>query len=80
MSLVCKVQIRIANLPKTVAVAVQEALAPDNVKFPPGQSVKMNTQKDALIITVEGGTIAQFIATVDELLEHAHVALEVTAQ
>lgn len=80
MSLECKVQIRIANLQGAKAKAVRDALAPDNTDFPKGQSISMKTEKDALVITVNGGTLPQFIATLDEVLEHAGVALEATRQ
>lgn len=78
MSLECKVQIRIAELSESTAIAVRDALAPDNIEFPQGQSIKMDVTADSLIVIVNGGTLTQFIATVDEVLEHASVALEAT--
>lgn len=80
MSLECRVQIRIHSLPRSKAAAVLDALGPDNVGFPEGQSVRMGSDSDSVEITVEGGTPGQFIATVDEILEHAQVALEATSQ
>ncbi len=80
MSLEFKVRIRIAELSGPMAVAVRDALAPDNIDFPSGQSIKMEVSGDSLIVAVSGGTAAQFIATVDEVLEHASVALEAARQ
>lgn len=73
-------QIRIADLPGSMAAALHDALAPDNVDFPQGQSMNMEVTGDTLTISVSGGTLAQFIATVDEVLEHASTALGAASQ
>ena len=80
MSPKCRVQIHIAKMPKTMAIAVKDALTPDNIKFPQSQSIDMQVRDDSLVITIEGGTMGQFISTVDEVLEHVHIAIEATGQ
>lgn len=79
MSPACRVRIRIAELSERRAAAALAALAPDNVSFPPGQSMEMSVEGRALVITVSGGTMAQLVATVDEAMAHAQAALEATA-
>lgn len=79
MSPSCRVRIRIAELSERRAAAALAALAPDNVSFPPGQSMEMSVEGGALVITVAGGTMAQLVATVDEAMAHAQAALEATS-
>ena len=80
MSLACRVRIRIAEVSERRASAALAALAPDNVSFPPGQSMEMSVEGGALVIVVGGGTMAQLVATVDEVMAHVQAALEATSE
>ena len=80
MSPRCVARIQIRELSSAKAAAIRDALAPDNVEFPAGQSISMSVSSGVLEITVDGGTIGQFVATVDEVLEHVQVALGATSQ
>lgn len=80
MSPACRVRIRIAELTARRAAAALAALAPDNVSFPPGQSMEMSVEEGALVIVVAGGTMAQLVATVDEAMAHVQAALEATSR
>ena len=62
------------NDPKT-AKSVAEAVAPENLKTPPGLKVRTNL-RDALVVTGIDldGTVATFIATIDDLLESTSIA------
>jgi len=79
MSPSCRVRVRIADISGRRAAAALAALAPDNVSFPPGQSMEMSVEGGALVISVAGGTVAQLVATVDEAMAHAQAALEATS-
>lgn len=73
-------RVRIAELTERRAAAALAALAPDNVSFPPGQSMEMSVEGGALVMVVAGGTMAQLVATVDEAMAHAQAALEATSR
>ena len=78
MSLNCKLQISINNISEKKAEAVQKALAPDNIKFPKDLSLKVEKIDNKLIFNFQNnGNMKKLISTVDEVLEHVHIALEV---
>jgi hypothetical protein len=80
MSLECKVQVFLNNISEKKAEAVQKALEPDNVDFPQDLSFKIESGKEALILTFEGkGNIRTLISTIDEVLEQTQVILRVTS-
>jgi tRNA threonylcarbamoyladenosine modification (KEOPS) complex Pcc1 subunit len=57
------------------AEAVAKAVSPDNVKVPPGLSVKTVRRKNKVCTQIECETRLQtFIATIDDLLAHVSVA------
>ena len=78
MSLTCKLQISINNISEKKAEAVQKALAPDNINFPKDLSLKVEKIDNKLIFNFQNnGNMKKLISTVDEVLEHVHIALEV---
>ena len=78
MSLNCKLQISINNISEKKAEAVQRALAPDNINFPKDLSLKVEKIDNKLIFNFQkNGNMKKLISTVDEVLEHVHIALEV---
>ena len=78
MSLICKVQISLNNLSKQRAQTVEKALEPDNVKFPKGLSLYVEKFDNKLVFHFQSkDSMKQLINTVDELLEHAQISLQV---
>ena len=78
MSLNCKVQITINNIPREKANTVKKALEPDNVDFPEGLSMNIQNIDNKLIFNFESKeNMKHIIGTIDEVLEHTKIALEV---
>ena len=78
MSVNCKLQILINNISEEKAPAVEKALEPDNVNFPTGLSLKVEKIDNKLVFNFQNnGNMKKLISTVDEVLEHVHVSLEV---
>ena len=78
MSLTCKVQISLDNISNDKADTVQKALEPDNVNFPEGLSLEIEKIDNKLIFNFESkNNMNKLIGTVDEVLEHVKVSLEV---
>ena len=78
MSVNCKVQISINNISEEKAKAVQKALEPDNINFPKDLSLKVEKIDNKLVFNFQNnGNMKKLISTVDEVLEHVHVSLEV---
>ena len=78
MSLNCKLQISINNISEEKAKAVEKALEPDNINFPKGLSLKVEKIDNKLVFNFQNnGNMKKLISTVDEILEHEHVSLEV---
>ena len=78
MSLNCKLQISINNISEEKAKAVKKALEPDNINFPKGLSLKVEKIDNKLVFNFQNnGNMKKLISTVDEVLEHVHVSLEV---
>ncbi len=78
MSQKCKVEIIINNISDKMAKAVEKSLSPDNVNFP--NDLIMNVEKidNKLVFSFSNnGNMGKLITTVDEVLEHANLALEV---
>lgn len=77
MSMTCRVQISLKLDGQRVGV-IQRVLKPDNVDFPSGLSMEMTARDGAAIIEVASqDNISQVIGTVDEVLAHIQVALDV---
>ena len=78
MSLMCQVQVVLSNISKEKADTVKKALEPDNVNFPEGLSLYVENVDNKLVFNFESKkNMKQFIATIDEVLEHVQVALKV---
>ena len=78
MSLTCQVQVILNNISKEKAETVKKALEPDNVNFPEGLSLYVENIDNKLVFNFESKkNMKQFIATIDEVLEHVQVALKV---
>ena len=78
MSLNCKLQISINNISEKKAETVKKALEPDNINFPKDLSLKVEKIDNKLVFNFQNnGNMKKLISTVDEILEHVHVSLEV---
>jgi len=53
-------------------------LEPDNINFPKDLSLKVEKIDNKLVFNFQNnGNMKKLISTVDEVLEHVHIALEV---
>ena len=78
MSQKCKVEIVIENISEDNANAIEKSLEPDNVNFPDGLSMKVEKIDNKLVFSFSNsGNMGKLISTIDEVLEHANLALEV---
>ena len=78
MSQKCNVEIIIDNISNEMAKAVEKSLEPDNVNFPKGLSMKVEKIDNKLVFSFSNnGNMSKLITTIDEVLEHANLALEV---
>lgn len=78
MSLTCQVQVILNNLSKEKAETVKKALEPDNVNFPEGLSLYIENIDNKLVFNFESKeSMKKLIGTIDEVLEHVHLALKV---
>ena len=60
------------------AKAVEKSLEPDNIDFPEGLSMKVEKIDNKLVFSFSNnGNMSKLITTIDEVLEHANLALEV---
>ena len=78
MSLICQVQVVLSNLSKEKAETVKKALEPDNVNFPEGLSLFVESIDNKLVFNFESNeNMKKLIGIIDEVLEHVQVALKV---
>ena len=78
MSQNCKVEIIINNTSDEKARVVKNSLAPDNIDFPDGLLMKVEKIDNKLVFSFSNsGNMGKLISTIDEVLEHANLALEV---
>ena len=78
MSQNCKVEIIINNISDEKAQVVKNSLAPDNIYFPDGLLMKVEKIDNKLVFSFSNsGNMGKLISTIDEVLEHANLALEV---
>ncbi len=78
MSQNCKVEIIINNISDEKAEVVKNSLAPDNIDFPDGLLMKVEKIDNKLVFSFSNsGNMGKLIPTIDEVLEHANLALEV---
>jgi len=78
MSLKCNVQVTLNNISKKKAVAIKNALEPDNVNFTKGLSFEIMNIENKLVYNFQSiGDTKKLVATVDEVLEHVKLASEI---
>ena len=78
MSQNCKVEIIINNISDEKAQVVKNSLAPDNIDFPDGLLMKVEKIDNKLVFNfTNNGNMRKLISTIDEVLEHANLALAV---
>jgi len=78
MSLKCNVQVTLNNISKKKAVAIKNALEPDNVNFPIGLSFEIMNIDNKLVFNFQSiGDTKKLVATVDEVLEHVKLVSEI---
>ena len=78
MSLKCNVQVTLNNISKKKAVAIKNALEPDNVNFPKGLSFEIKNIDNKLVFNFQCiGDTRKLAATVDEVLGHVKLASEI---
>ena len=78
MSQNCKVEITLNNISDEKAKAVEKSLEPDNIDFPEGLSMKVEKIDNKLVFNFSNnGNMSKLISTIDEVLEHTNLALEV---
>jgi len=78
MSQKCNVEIIIDNISDQAAKTVEKSLEPDNVNFPEGLYLKVEKIDNKLVFNFSSsGNMSKLISTIDEVLEHTNLALEV---
>ena len=78
MSPKCQIEIAISNISKEKAKVIERALEPDNVNFPKGLSLEIKEKENQLVFNFSNeGDLKKLIATVDEVLEHVNLSMEV---
>ena len=78
MSQNCNVTITTNSISDKKASAVKKSLEPDNVDFPDGLSMKVEKIDNKLVFSFSSsGNMGKLISTIDEVLEHTNLALEV---
>ena len=74
----CQIKITINNISSDKAKVIEKALEPDNVDFPKGLSLEIKGDKNQLLFHFSNeGDLRKLISTVDEVLEHVNLSIEV---
>ncbi len=74
----CQIEISINNISKDKAKVIEKALEPDNVNFPQGLSLEIKDKENQLLFSFSSeGDLKKLISTVDEVLEHVNLSMEV---
>ena len=78
MSQKCTVEIIIHNISDEMARSVEKSLEPDNIDFPDNLSMKVEKIDNKLVFNFSNSdNMGKLISTIDEVLEHANLALGV---
>ena len=78
MSQKCKVRINLNEISSKKVSSVKKSLEPDNINFPKGLSLNIEQKGNFLILNFQNeGDMKKLISTIDEVLEHTNIALEV---
>ena len=73
-----QIEIAINNISKDKAKVIEKALEPDNVNFPQGLSLEIKEKENQLLFSFSSeGDLKKLISTVDEVLEHVNLSMEV---
>jgi tRNA threonylcarbamoyladenosine modification (KEOPS) complex Pcc1 subunit len=68
----------INNISKDKAKVIKKSLEPDNVDFPQGLNLDIKEDKNKLVFYFSNeGDLRKLISTVDEVLEHVNLSMEV---
>ena len=74
----CQIEIVINNITEQKAKVIEKTLEPDNVNFPEGLNLKIEEKENQLVFRFENeGDLRKLISTVDEVLEHVNLSMEV---
>ena len=74
----CQIEIAINNISKDKAKVIEKALEPDNVNFTQGLSLEIKEKENQLLFSFSSeGDLKKLISTVDEVLEHVNLSMEV---
>jgi|TARA_B110001454_G_scaffold26033_1_gene25506 tRNA threonylcarbamoyladenosine modification (KEOPS) complex Pcc1 subunit len=74
----CQIEIVINDISKDNAKVIEKALEPDNVDFPKGLSLEIKKKGKQLVFYFSNeGDMRKLISTVDEVLEHVNLSMEV---
>jgi tRNA threonylcarbamoyladenosine modification (KEOPS) complex Pcc1 subunit len=74
----CQIEIVINDISKDNAKVIEKALEPDNVNFPKGLSLEIKEKGNQLVFYFSNeGDMRKLISTVDEVLEHVNLSMEV---
>jgi tRNA threonylcarbamoyladenosine modification (KEOPS) complex Pcc1 subunit len=74
----CQIEIVINNISRDKAKVIEKALEPDNVNFPQGLSMEIKEKENQLVFYFSNeGDLRKLISTVDEVLEHVNLSMEV---
>ena len=74
----CQIELVINNISKEKAKVIEKVLEPDNVDFPQGLSLEIKEKENRLIFYFSNeGDLRKLISTVDEVLEHVNLSMEV---
>jgi tRNA threonylcarbamoyladenosine modification (KEOPS) complex Pcc1 subunit len=78
MSQKCKIRINLNEISGKKASSIKKALEPDNINFPDGLALNIEQNGNCLILNFQNeGDMKKLISTIDEVLEHTNIALEV---
>jgi tRNA threonylcarbamoyladenosine modification (KEOPS) complex Pcc1 subunit len=78
MSPKCQIEIVINNISKEKAKVIEKALEPDNIDFPKGLGLDITKLENQLVFKFRNeGDLKKLISTVDEVLEHVNLSMEV---
>ena len=74
----CQIELVINNISKEKAKVIEKVLEPDNVDFPQGLSLEIKEKENQLVFNFSNeGDLRKLISTVDEVLEHVNLSMEV---
>ena len=74
----CQIAIVINSISKDKAKVIEKALEPDNIDFPKGLNLEIKEKRNQLLFYFSNeGDLRKLISTVDEVLEHVNLSMEI---